>query len=95
MPLKNHPQKLVIISPDPFFSVLPIGPNPAQISIPVPKKSPTAGLLYNDFGTRDVKIEMLLHVGFVPIVYLPFSAQRYQLAELEPNYILTTYILQR
>ena len=26
------------------------GPNPAQISIPVPQKSPTAQLLYNDFG---------------------------------------------
>jgi hypothetical protein len=26
------------------------GPNPAQISILVPKKSPTAGLLSNDFG---------------------------------------------
>jgi hypothetical protein len=25
------------------------GPNPAQISIPVPYKSPTARLLYNDF----------------------------------------------
>ena len=32
-----------------FFSVMPTGPNPAQISIPVPQKSPTAGLLYNDF----------------------------------------------
>ena len=29
------------------------GPNPAQISILVPKKSPTAGLLYNDFGYRN------------------------------------------
>ena len=27
----------------------PFGPNPAQISIPVPWKSPTVGLLYNDF----------------------------------------------
>ena len=46
---KNYPQNLLIIGPDPFFSVLPISPNPAQISIPVPLKSPTAGLLYNDF----------------------------------------------
>ena len=33
-----------------FFSVMPTGPNPAQISIAVSQKSPTAGLLYNDFG---------------------------------------------
>ena len=32
---KNCPQKLLIISPI-FFPVLPTGPNPAQISIPVP-----------------------------------------------------------
>ena len=29
---KKHPQKLLIIGPDPFFSAA----NPAQISIPVP-----------------------------------------------------------
>ena len=33
-----------------FFFWMWTGPNPAQISIPVPQKSPTAGLLYNDFG---------------------------------------------
>jgi hypothetical protein len=33
--MKNHPQKLLIIGPI-FFSVLPIEPKPAQISIPVP-----------------------------------------------------------
>ena len=33
-----------------IFSVMPTGPNPGQISIPDPSKSPTAGLLYNDFG---------------------------------------------
>ena len=47
---KKHLQKLLIIGPDPFFSVLPIGPNPAQISISVPSKSLTAGLLYIDFA---------------------------------------------
>ena len=39
MPLKtwkNNHQKLLKIGPDPFFPVLPIGPNPAKISIPVP-----------------------------------------------------------
>ena len=46
---ENHPQKLLIIGPDPFLSVLSIDPNLAQISIPVPQKSPTAGLPYNDF----------------------------------------------
>ena len=35
-----------------FFSVMPIGPNPAQIFIPVPLKSPTAGLLYKDFDAN-------------------------------------------
>ena len=30
---KNHPKKLLIICPDPFFSELPIGSNPSQISI--------------------------------------------------------------
>ena len=34
----------------PLFSVLVIGPEPAQISIPVPEKSPIAELHYNDFG---------------------------------------------
>ena len=29
---------------------MPTDQNPAQISIPVPSKSPTAGLLYNDFA---------------------------------------------
>ena len=49
---KNHPQKLLKIRPDPFFQyILPIGPNPALISISVPLISPTAGLLYNDFAT--------------------------------------------
>ena len=37
---KNWPQKLLKIGPDSFFSVLPMGPNPAQISIPVPYISP-------------------------------------------------------
>jgi hypothetical protein len=31
---------------------MPTGPNPAQISIPVPYKSPTPGLIYNDFGSK-------------------------------------------
>ena len=34
--LKKRPQKLLIIGPNVFFSVMPTGPNPAQISIPVP-----------------------------------------------------------
>ena len=33
-----------------FFSVMPTGPNPVAISIPVPKKSPTTWILYNDFA---------------------------------------------
>ena len=33
---KTQPQKLLIIDPNPFFSVMPTGPNPAQISIHVP-----------------------------------------------------------
>ena len=28
----------------------PFGPNPAQISFLISKKTPTEGLLYNDFG---------------------------------------------
>ena len=48
--MKNPPSKVAHNRPRPFFSVLPIGPNPAQISIPVPQKSPTARLLYNDFA---------------------------------------------
>ena len=48
--MKQPPSKVAHNLPKPFFSVLPIGPNPAQISIPVPKKSPTAELLYNDFA---------------------------------------------
>ena len=34
--LKKQPQKLLRIGPMFFFSVMPTGPNPAQISIPVP-----------------------------------------------------------
>ena len=34
------------------FSLVPTGPNTVQISIPVSLKSPTTGLLYNDFGHR-------------------------------------------
>ena len=37
---KKRPQKLLIIGPNVFFSVMPTGPNPAQISIPVPKNLP-------------------------------------------------------
>ena len=44
--MKNRPQKL--LSPN-FFSVLPSGPKPAQISISVPSKLLTAQLMYNDF----------------------------------------------
>ena len=50
--MKKSPKKVALNWPRPFFSVLQIGPNPAQISIPVPKKSPTAGLLYNDFAKK-------------------------------------------
>ena len=50
---KNQPQKLLIIGLI-FFSVMPTGPNPAQ-SIPVPQKSPTTGLLYNDFAYSRAK----------------------------------------
>ena len=49
--MKKPPSKLLIISTDPFFSALPIDPNPATISIPILLKSPTAGLLYNDFAS--------------------------------------------
>ena len=48
---KKQPWKLLIIFPD-FFSALPIGPNPALISIPVTWKSPTAEILYNDFDYK-------------------------------------------
>ena len=72
---KPH-SKLLIIGPDPFLSVLPIGPNPAQISIPVPKKSPTAGLLYNDFVQSRLNFAwkftyrlILLDVPFVPDIH--------------------------
>jgi len=34
--MKKTPSKVAHNQPKPFFSVLPIGPNPAQISIPVP-----------------------------------------------------------
>ena len=30
----------------------PFGPNPAQISIPVPLNTPTAGIFYNDFAFK-------------------------------------------
>ena len=33
---KDHPQRLLIIGPQSFFSVLPTGPKPAQISFSVP-----------------------------------------------------------
>ena len=37
----------------------PFGLNPAQISIPVPWKSPTAGLLYNDLeGNGEVETKL-------------------------------------
>ena len=51
--MKKPYSKVTHNRPRPFFSVLPIGPNPAQISIPVPYKSPTAGLPYNDFEWND------------------------------------------
>ena len=34
--MKKTPSKVAHNWPRPFFSVLPTGPNPAQISIPVP-----------------------------------------------------------
>jgi hypothetical protein len=34
--IKKHPQKLLIIGPQFFYSVLPTGPKPAQISFSVP-----------------------------------------------------------
>ena len=36
----------------------PYGPNPAQISILVPQKSPTVGLLYNDFSDDEALIKL-------------------------------------
>ena len=50
--MKKLPSKVSHNRPRPFFSVLSIGPQPAQISIPVSKKPPTAGLLYNDFESE-------------------------------------------
>ena len=63
LPLKPWKKPLSIVAhnrPRPFFSVLPIGPNPAQILIPVPKKSPTVGLLYNDFACKATSTEAIL-----------------------------------
>ena len=42
---KNQLQKLLII-----------GPNPAQISIPAPRKFPIAGLFHNDFARNLLRI---------------------------------------
>ena len=42
---KNRPQKLLLISPNIFKYVMPIGTNPAQISISVPWKD-TNGRLF-------------------------------------------------
>ena len=42
---KNHPQKLLIIGPDPFFQYCH--------SAHIQPKSPTAGLPYNDFECKE------------------------------------------
>ena len=47
--LKKTASKVAHNWPKPFFSVMPTGPNPAQILIHDPQKSYTTGLLYNDF----------------------------------------------
>jgi ribosomal protein L29 len=54
--MKKASSKAAPNQPRLFFSVLPIGPNLSQISIPVPLQSPTAELLYNDFDTNAQKI---------------------------------------
>ena len=46
--MKSCPQKLLEIGTN-FFSALPIGSKPAQISIFVPCKLLTVELMYNDF----------------------------------------------
>ena len=53
--MKKPPTKVANKRSRPFFfstaNQPKSSPNPAQISIPVPEKSPTAGLLYNDFAS--------------------------------------------
>ena len=67
--MKKPYSKITHNWPRPFFSVLPIGPNPARISIPVPYKSPYAGLLYCDFGCHGPK---KMQTEFVTTIHLPF-----------------------
>ena len=47
---KKLPSKVVLNLPNLFFSVLPNGPKPAQITFSVPKKCLPARLLYNNFA---------------------------------------------
>ena len=49
--MKKSPSKVAHNRPI-FFSVLPTGPEPAQISIFVPWKLLTMRLMYNDFGMQ-------------------------------------------
>ena len=50
--MKKPSSKVAHNWPKLFFSVLPIGPKPAQITFSVPKKCLPAQLLYNDFGDQ-------------------------------------------
>ena len=64
--MKKAPSKIAHNLPRPFFSVLPIGPNPAQISIPVSLKSPTVELLYNDIGAKSLLLYNNIYCGLKP-----------------------------
>ena len=57
--MKKTASKVVHNQHNFFFSVMLTGPNPAQFSVPVPQKYPTAGLFYNDFSILSWKIDPL------------------------------------
>ena len=50
--MKKPSSKIAHNRPPIFFSVLPIGPKPAQISFSIPEKCLPAPLLYNDFACQ-------------------------------------------
>ena len=59
--MKKPPSKFALHRPN-FFSVLPTGLKPSQITFSVPQKCLPAGLLYNDFGF-DVILDLALQTN--------------------------------
>ena len=61
--MKKLPSKVAHNWPKFFFSVLPTGPKPAQITFSVPEKCLLARLLYNDFVAVGVDGVYLVNHG--------------------------------